>query len=61
MIKDFVTIPKDEYDALMELKRIYEFQPTAGQKKTLAKARKNRKGGKVLTLGELKQSLGLTN
>jgi len=61
MSKDFVTIPRGEYDALMELKRIYEFQPTTSQKRALARARKNRKNRKVLTFGELKSNLGFTN
>lgn len=59
--KELVVIPKEEYEALVELKRIYEFQPTSTQKKALAKARTNRKTGKVLTLGQLKYNLGLTD
>lgn len=59
--KELVIIPKDEYEALEELKRIYEFQPTSSQKKALLRARKNRKDGKVLTLGRFKQKLGLTD
>lgn len=59
--KELIVIPLEEYEALMTLKKVYEFQPTAAQKKALEKARKNRKKGEVLTLGELKQKLGLTN
>lgn len=59
--KELVTIPKEEYEALMALKTAYEFQPTSAQKRALEKARKNRKKGEVITLGELKQKLGLTN
>lgn len=59
--KELVVIPKEEYEALVELKNIYEFQPTSAQKKALVRARKNRKDGKVLTLGQFKQSLGFTN
>lgn len=59
--KELVVIPKEEYEALVELKKIYEFQPSSAQKKALLRARKNRKNGKVLTLGEFKRSLGLTN
>lgn len=59
--QELVVIPKEEYEALMTLKNVYEFQPTSIQKKALERARKNRKKGKVLTLGELKQKLGLTN
>lgn len=59
--KELIAIPREEYEALVELKKIYEFQPTSLQRKALTRARKNRKNGKVLTLGELKRDLGLTN
>ncbi len=59
--KELVVIPLDEYKALMALKTAYEFQPTSAQKRALDKARKNRKKGDTLTLGELKQKLGLTD
>lgn len=59
--KELVIIPLEEYEALMVLKKVYEFQPTSLQKKALEKARENRKKGEVITLGELKQKLGLTN
>ncbi len=59
--KELVIIPKEEYEALVELKKVYEFQPTSTQKKALFEARKNRKNGKVLNLGEIKQKLGLTD
>ena len=59
--KALVIIPKEEYEALVELKKIYEFQPTSAQKRALLKARNNRKTGKVLTLGQLKRSLGFTD
>lgn len=59
--KELVIIPKEEYEALITLKSVYEFQPTSIQKRVLEKARKNRKKGEVLTLGEIKQKLGLTD
>ena len=59
--KELIIIPKEEYDALITLKDIYEFNATPAQKKTLSNARKNRIKGKVLTLGQFKQKLGLTN
>ncbi|MBI3103689.1 hypothetical protein HYZ05_01990 [Candidatus Daviesbacteria bacterium] len=59
--KELVVIPLDEYEALIALKTAYEFQPTKSQKRALEKARKNRKKGDLLTLGELKQKLGLTD
>lgn len=59
--KELVVISLEEYEALMTLKRAYEFQPTSAQKRALEKARKNLKKGEFLTLGELKQKLGLTD
>ena len=59
--KELVIIPKDEDEALVELKKIYEFQPTSTQKQVLLRARNNRKNGKVLNLGQLKKGLGLTD
>lgn len=59
--KELIVIPREEYEALMQLKEIYEFQPTASQKKALANARKNRKRGETLSLSELKRKLGLTD
>lgn len=59
--KELVIIPKEEYEALITLKNIYEFQPTSLQKRALKKARKNIKKGEVLTIGQLKQKLGFTN
>ena len=59
--KELVVIPLEEYEALMTLKKVYEFQPTSTQKRALEQARKNRKKGEVLTLGEFKQKLGLTD
>lgn len=59
--KDLVVIPLEEYEALVELKKVYEFQPTASQKKALANARRSRKKGQVITLHELKSKLGFTD
>ncbi len=59
--KELVIIPKEEYDNLLGLKELYEFQPTTKHIKILLKARRNKKNGKVLTIGELKQKLGLTD
>lgn len=59
--KELIVIPREEYEALIELKKIYEFQPTASQKKALVNARKNRKKGEVLSLSELKRRLGFTD
>ncbi len=59
--KELVILPIEEYKALLQLKEIYEFQPTASQKRALANARENRKKGKILTLSELKHKLGLAD
>lgn len=59
--KDSVIISSKEYENLMFFKKMFEFQPTSVQKRNLEKARKNRKKGEVLTLGELKNQLGLTD
>lgn len=58
--KELIVIPREEYEALVELKKIYEFQPTNSQKKALANTRKNRKRGEVITLHELRRKLGFT-
>ncbi|MDP3729582.1 MAG: hypothetical protein Q8R26_02430 [bacterium] len=58
---DLVVIPRKEYMALLGLKKIREFVPTAAQKKSLIRARKNRKEGKYFTLHELRKELGFTS
>ena len=40
--KDLIVISKEEYEALMTLKKIYEFQPTSSQKRALTAARKRK-------------------
>jgi PHD/YefM family antitoxin component YafN of YafNO toxin-antitoxin module len=59
--KELVILPLEEYEALVQLKEIYEFQPTASQKKALANARNNRKRGETLSLSELKRRLGFAD
>lgn len=55
--EELVVIPKKEYDALSQLRKIYEFAPTSVQKRALKIARSNRKKGNVLTFNELKRKL----
>ena len=55
--EDLVIPSKKEYDLLAQLKKIYEFAPSAAQKRALKKARDNRARGKVLTLNEVKRKL----
>lgn len=58
---DLVVIPRKEYEALLELKKIREFTPTVAQKRALAQARRNRKAGGYLTIDELREKLGFTS
>jgi len=55
---DLVVVPRKEYEALLELKKIKEFTPTAAHKKALAKAESNLKQGKALSYNELVRKLG---
>ena len=59
--KELVAIPREEYEEFLQLRKIYEFQPTAAQKKALEQSRKNRKQGKTMSLHELGKKLGLRN
>ena len=59
--KELIVIPLEEYEELVELQKIYEFKPSKEVKRVLEKARTNLKKGQVLTLHDLKNSLGLTN
>lgn len=55
---DLVIIPRKEYEALLELKKVKEFTPTLSQKKALLRAEENLKKGKSLTYNELVRKLG---
>ena len=55
--EDLVIILKKEYEELSVLKKIYEFSPTAAQKRALRIARASRKKGDTLTLNELRRKL----
>lgn len=58
---DLVLIPKEEYEELMQLRKIKEFTPTPAQKRALLRARKNRAAGRVLSLHALERELGFTS
>lgn len=58
---DLVVIPREEYEALLEFKKIGEFEPTTIQKKALANAENNLRKGKSLSYNELAKKLGFTN
>ncbi len=59
--EELIIIPRRDYEKLLELKTIPEFQPTPAQKKALIRARKNRKRGNFLTFDELTKKLGFAN
>jgi hypothetical protein len=58
---DLIIVPRKEYEALVELKKIREFTPTPAEKHALERARKNRVEGKVMSIHELKRKLGFGN
>lgn len=57
---DLVVIPRKEYEALMELRKVIEFKPTGTQKKALVRAEQNLKKGRTLSYHELAKKLGFT-
>ena len=59
--KELVIIPREEYESLVVLKKIYEFSPTKTQKEILKRARKNRVQGRAVSLSELRRKLDFTN
>ena len=58
---DLVVIPRKEYERLLQLKKIKEFQPTAMHKQALKKAERNLKRGKTLSYDAVAKALGATN
>lgn len=58
---DLVVLPRKEYEALIEFKKIKEFAPTVAQKRALVRAELNLKKGKTLSYNELVRKLGFTN
>lgn len=58
---DLVVIPRCEYEALLKLRKIREFNPTLLHKKTLAKAEHNLVKGKTLSYYGVAHTLGFTN
>ena len=58
---DLVTIPRKEYEALLELKKTKEFKPTPAQKRALRAAERNLSQNKTLSYNELVQKLGFGN
>lgn len=58
---DLVVIPRREYEALLQLKKFKEFNPTPTQKKALLKAEVNSRKGKTLSYEELAKKLEFAN
>ena len=58
---DLIIMPRKEYESLIELKPIKEFNPTLAQKRALIKAENNLRRGKTLSYNELARKLGFTN
>ena len=58
---DLVIISRKEYEMLLEMKKIIEFQPTAAHKKALSKAELNFKKGKTLSYDAFVRELGITD
>lgn len=55
---ELILIPRKEYEEFLRFKRIQTFRPTVFQKHALAKARRDFRKGKCLTLIELHRALG---
>ena len=58
---DLVVIPRKEYEALLELKKVKEFAPTLMQRRALARAERDLARGKTLTYHALVKKLGFKN
>ena len=58
---DLVVLPRREYEALLQLKKFKEFNPTATQKRALQKAELNLLKEKTFSYHGLAKKLGFTN
>ena len=58
---DLIVLPRKEYEALLELKKVIEFKPTVIQRKALLKAENNLRQGKTLSYNEFARKLGFAN
>ena len=58
---ELIVLTRKDYEKLLVARVIPEYQPSAHEKRVLARARKNRAAGKFLTLDELRQKLGFIN
>ena len=55
---DLVIIPRQEYEKLLELRKVLEFKPTALQKRALVQAERNLLKGRSLSYNDLVKKLG---
>jgi len=58
---DLIVMPRRDYEALLEFRKIQEFKPTAAQRQSLVKAEANLRKGKTLKYDELVGKLGFAN
>ena len=58
---ELVIIPRKEYEKLLALKKIREFQPTATHKRALARGERNLSKGKTLAYDAFARSLGIAD
>ena len=58
---DLVVIPRKEYEALLNIKNMKEFNPTTAQRRALLGAERNLIKGKTLSYNELIKKLGFTH
>lgn len=59
--KDFVVIPRSEYEDFLRFKQIKEFTPSVAHRRALLKAEKELQGGKTLSYDECLSKLGLAD
>ena len=58
---DLIIVPRKEYEALFDFKKIKEFTPTDLEKRALKQAEENFKQGRTLSYNELIRRLGFTS
>jgi hypothetical protein len=56
---DLIVIPRREYEALLAIKRIREYTPSASDRKAIRSGLKQKRQGKVRTWQSVKNELGL--
>jgi len=58
---DLVVIPRREYEKLLELRKIREFQPTVKHREALKRAERNLRKGKALSYDAVARALGIAD